>query len=74
MFDLPVYCFPHIWISTAGQNRLRLLHIYLLFYLALHLPVPYISFDRYLIPFAPVSSAFPGYGVVGGYAIGDKRS
>ena len=31
----------------------RLLHMYVVLYLALHLPVPYISYDRYLVPLLP---------------------
>ena len=35
------------------KKRFGLLHIYLVFYVALHLPVPYISYDRYLVPLLP---------------------
>ena len=32
---------------------LRLLYFYLFFYLALHLPTPYTTYDRYLVPLLP---------------------
>jgi 4-amino-4-deoxy-L-arabinose transferase-like glycosyltransferase len=35
------------------RKRFRLLHIYLVVYLALHLSVPYNSYDRYLLPLLP---------------------
>lgn len=35
------------------RSRLRLLHIYIIFYVAMNLLVPFPSYDRYLIPLIP---------------------
>jgi 4-amino-4-deoxy-L-arabinose transferase-like glycosyltransferase len=35
------------------SSGLRLLYFYLFFYLALHLPTPYTTYDRYLVPLLP---------------------
>ena len=37
----------------GARKRIRLLHVYFLFYLALHVVVPSHSYERYLIPIVP---------------------
>jgi hypothetical protein len=50
---LLVLCLVIFGFVRQVRTGLRLLHIYIALYLALHLPIPYISYDRYLIPLLP---------------------
>ena len=50
---LLVLCLVIFGFVRQLKTGLRLLHIYIVLYLALHLPIPYISYDRYLIPLLP---------------------
>ena len=47
------FLFVAVGFIKQVRKRLRLLHIYLIFYLVINLPVPYTSYDRYLMPLLP---------------------
>ena len=49
--------FAFIFVAAGfvkqARKGLRLLHIYMLFYLVVNLPIPFSSYDRYLMPLLP---------------------
>lgn len=55
--SVQLFGFAFIFVAAGFvkqvRKRLRLLHIYIIFYLLINLPFPFPSYDRYLMPLLP---------------------